>query len=44
MAEIQDGGYTYGGIQTYGECPHMRGIQTYRGHPNVWGHMDTPLV
>ena len=26
----------YGGIKTYG------GVQTCRGHPNVWGHMDTP--
>ena len=32
-----------GGIQLYGG-PNMRGIQTYMGHPNVWGHMHTPLV
>ena len=48
---------TYWGIQTYGWCPNMGSMQTYRGvskhmgafkqprgHPNVWGHMDTPLV
>ena len=23
---------------------HTGGIQTYGGHPNVWSHMDTPLV
>ena len=30
MAEIQDGSYTYGGIQ------HM-GVSKHEGHPNVWG-------
>ena len=31
MEEIQDGGYTYGGIQTY------RGASKHEGrHPNIW--------
>ena len=35
---------THMGASKHGGCPNMRGIQTYRGNPNVWGHMDNPLV
>ena len=30
MAEIQDGSYTYGGIQT------IQGAFKHRGHPYIW--------
>ena len=45
VAEIQDGSYTYGGIQTYrghpnmkGESKHMGGVQTYGGIKTYKGH------
>ena len=41
MAEIQDGSYMYGGIQTYrGPSKHV-GIQTYRGCIKTYGHIQT---
>ena len=43
---------TYGGIEMYGAYGHPLSLTKhaffalcmYRGHPNIWGHMDTPLV
>ena len=39
----------YGGIQRYEGHPNYGGVQKcsaskHMGHPNVWGHMDTPSV
>ena len=41
MAEIQDGGYTYGGIQTYKEHPNIWGAFKLTGRcPNIRGHSN----
>ena len=40
MAEIQDGGYTYGGIQTYRGHPNMKGASKYVAGVQTWGHQN----
>ena len=38
MAEIKDGGYTFGGIQTYKGHPIIWSASKHTGRcPNIWG-------